>query len=654
MPRIIPTPIAAGALALGVMVAGGAVPALALNAPGGPTSSPASPSRSATWTFSWTAPAADAGRVISGFQGGLDGAVADLGTGGSATLSVPEGTHTFRVWAVQTLADGTGPPEPGPAAAVTVRVDTAAPAITANAPRPNGLRGWYRLPFTIDFRCEDPSGVTVCGPDRTVTANPDGSNQGYRSFPGTATDTLGNTTSITAGPFAIDMLAPADALLSTPGVDAVTAEEPTFTWRPNRSRETSGYEHYEVQVLLGGSWRTLASVPYQRNPHGGSFSAVRDPRLMASALPERTPLQWRVATWDNAGNSKASRVRSFTIDSTAPAKPAITSGPSGPVRQTTPTFSWSGDQPSFRWSVTMEGEETPAQSGSGDAATVTLEALPDGDYVFSVSQVSTAGVVGVEATRAFTVDTVAPPPPTITVHPPLPTTSISPEFAWVGEPDSSFRWQVLNAVGGSAQSPVETPLGSTIVGPFTPGSYTFRVSQIDPAGNVSGAATDPFTIAGAVIAAVTKPTVAKLPAVRASRLRPKAYRTVMTRRPTLRWTKGPRGTRLYNVQVFRAGRKGTSSTKVTKVFSRFPRARHVHLPARKIRPGYCYVWRVWPYVKKGFTKKPLGVSNFCVGTPTQIKAAARAKAVAKAKARARAKAKAKAKARAKARARART
>ena len=654
MRRIIPTPIVAGALALCVMVAGGASTALALDAPGGPTTSPATPSRSSTWTFSWTAPTADADRVISGYQGGLDGAVADLGTGGSATLTVPEGSHTFRVRAVQTPTDGSGAPEPGPFSTVTVRVDTTAPAITARVPSPNGRAGWYRSPFTVSFTCTDPSTIVTCGPNRSFTADPRGTDQGTWTVKGTGTDILGNSRTIAVGPLHVDMLAPADALLSTPGVDAVTAEEPTFTWKPNRSGETSGYEHYEVQVLLSGNWRTLASVPYQRNPHGGIFSAVRDRRLMAKALDERTPLQWRVATWDNAGNSKGSRARSFTIDSTAPAKPVITSGPSGPVRQTTPTFSWSGDQPSFRWSVTMEGEETPAQSGSGDAATVTLEALPDGDYVFSGSQVSAALVVGVEATRAFTVDTVAPPPPTITVHPPLPTTSSSPEFAWVGEPGSSFRWQVLNAAGGSAQSPVETPLGSTTVGPFTPGSYTFRVSQIDPAGNVSGAATDPFTIAGAVLAAVAKPTVAKLPAVRASRLRPKANRTVMTRRPTLSWAKGPRGTRLYNVQVFRAGRKGTSSTKVTKVFSRFPKARHLRLPKSKIRPGYCYVWRVWPYVKKGFTSKPLGVSNFCVGTPAQINAKAKAKAKAKARAKARARAKAKAKAKTKAVARART
>ena len=31
-----------------------------------------------------------------------------------------------------------------------------------------------------------------------------------------------------------------------------------------------------------------------------------------------------------------------------------------------------------------------------------------------------------------------------------------------------------------------------------------------------------------------------------------------------------------------------------------------------LRPGRCYVWRVWPYIGRRFTSRPLGVSNFCV------------------------------------------
>ena len=50
-----------------------------------------------------------------------------------------------------------------------------------------------------------------------------------------------------------------------------------------------------------------------------------------------------------------------------------------------------------------------------------------------------------------------------------------------------------------------------------------------------------------------------------------------------------------------------------------------------MRPGTCYVWRVWPYTGTTFTPKPLGISNFCVAKASVLKkkaaqAAARRKA----------------------------
>ena len=624
MSRLLKAPFAVGALALGAIAAGGASQALALTAPG--ITAPASPSRSTSWTFSWSAVQPDPGYDGIVYEGGFDGALTPFGTAQSATLTTTEGNHTFQVRAVQTSTLGL-PAAPGPAATAPIRVDTLPPSIKASFPPPNGLRGWYRLPFTVSFVCSDASAVTLCGPAKSFAAG--GSSQGQNFVTGRAVDVLGNTSAppLRVGPFNIDMLVPSESALSTPGAGAVVGAEPTFTWARNRNGETSGYEHYELQVQIGNTWRTIANVPYPQS--GGrlpdSFSATRQPAVWGTPLPERVALQWRVTTFDNAGNQRSSSTRKFTIDSTAPASPAITQGPSGPVRDTQPTFSWAGTaQAAFVWSVTPEGADVPAQSGSGPATTATLQALPDGPYVFSVSQVSAAGVPGVEATRSFTVDTVAPPPPTITSRPPVPSNVAGPSYAWTGEEGSTFRWQVLTAAGASAQSPVETAAATATVGPFGPGAYVFRVSQVDRAGNVSGAAVDALTIAGAV--AAPRPAVARLPALRSAKLSPKPNTTLMTKRPNFGWQKGPAGTTLYNLQVFRVGKKGSPSTKVVKVFSAFPRHRHYRPAAGKLRAGFCYVWRVWPYVGSGFTKEPLGVSNFCVGTAKQLKSAARRRA----------------------------
>jgi hypothetical protein len=88
---------------------------------------------------------------------------------------------------------------------------------------------------------------------------------------------------------------------------------------------------------------------------------------------------------------------------------------------------------------------------------------------------------------------------------------------------------------------------------------------------------------------------------------------VATQRPVLRWKKGPRGTTLYNVQVFRVtgvGSARASSVRLRKVSSAFPHGRRMR--TRTLAKGACYVWRVWPFKAHRFTKSPLGVSHFCV------------------------------------------
>lgn len=53
--------------------------------------------------------------------------------------------------------------------------------------------------------------------------------------------------------------------------------------------------------------------------------------------------------------------------------------------------------------------------------------------------------------------------------------------------------------------------------------------------------------------------------------------------------------------------------RLVKVGSAFPSATRYALPAgTSLAPGACYVWRVWPYRGRGYTPRPLGISDFCV------------------------------------------
>ena len=121
----------------------------------------------------------------------------------------------------------------------------------------------------------------------------------------------------------------------------------------------------------------------------------------------------------------------------------------------------------------------------------------------------------------------------------------------------------------------------------------------------------------------------RLPVLRLhdQRLRPRAGLVIPTRRPLLRWEKGPRGTRLYNVQIFKLTRgPGGRFTSVSEILSAFPRSRYLRVPRHKLEPRTCYAWRVWPWRGKRFTGAPLGVSNFCVANAKVLRAAARGRA----------------------------
>ena len=233
-----------------------------------------------------------------------------------------------------------------------------------------------------------------------------------------------------------------------------------------------------------------------------------------------------------------------------------------------------------------------------------------------------------EATRSFQVNTVAPPAPAITARPSFPTALATPSFAWTAEEAAVFRWQVMGSTGASLQGPTDTPLPSATIGAVGPGAFSFRVWQIDPAGNVSAPTTDPFSVVGPVAGTQRPSTRTTLPRLNASKLFPRAGTVVKTRTPTLRWKPGAKGTTLYNLQLFKVIRRPPGKASVVrKVFTAFPRKTHIKLPAAKMTPGSCYVWRIWPYLGKKFTPKPLGISNFCVAKASVLKKAARARAV---------------------------
>jgi hypothetical protein len=628
---------AAMLVAAGVAVLASAGSAFGLGPPPNLRSTPGSPSNSPDWIFTWGAPAPDPGYQVSSYQWRIDAGPWRDTTVTFATTRLNDGTHTIRVRAIETAVPQDPPPDPPPAptvegaeASLSVRVDRTRPEIRASLSpsRPNGGGGWYRS-LRVLFTCDDDSGSVTCPPAVTLGdrgAADQGRNQ-VRS--GTARDAAGNERSDSSPRFDFDGIGPRTGEPQTPSANARVGAQPTFRWSSGGDA-TSGVQRYDVLAgWPGRGEHVVASVPHQ--PGRSSFSSPA-----SGAFPERTPITWRVRTYDIAGNSTTSFSRNFTVDSTVPPAPAITAGPASFTNQNAPTFAWAGTLGTYQWSVSQAGATEPVQQGQGAATSVTLAPLPDGDYTFQVTQSTASSVPSDEATRTFHVDTVAPPPPAITARPPFPTVVTQPSFTWTSAEEAPFfRWQVVSATGAGLQGPNDTPLTSATIGVVPAGAYTFRLWQIDPAGNVSAPANDPFSVLGTTATAQQPGTRATLPRVNANRLKPRAGTVVKTRTPTLSWTSASKGTTLYNLQLFRVVRRPPGRPSVVKkVFTAFPRRTSITLPRSKVKPSTCYVWRIWPYRGSKFTPKPLGISNFCVAKASVIRKQAKAKARTKARARA--------------------
>lgn len=601
----------------------------AMGAPTPPTgliSTPASPTNATGVTVTWnpsSTPPEDVGVAIVSYDwlvdGVLTGSVGQAGPYTTGLIPLAAGPHTIVVRANQS-----GPLAPADAsstdsAPLPILIDQTAPTISVTTTGPNA-GGWFRQ-ATRNWTCVDPapnvsglSALTPCPADQTFTTS--------GTYPATAlvtvSDKAGNTSAgVIAPQILVDSVSPGAFSPTSPTDNATVAAASKFSWTESVDA-SSGTTGYELWAHYGGTDHKIATTTGPK-----ATDATLDPGI-AAGLPLNTDIDWFVRSFDLAGNpSTKSGTRTFRIDPTIPGPATFTSGPGAQTNDTTPSFNWTGNQPSFEWAVIPAGTSTLLQQGSGTSSQATLGTLAPGDYTFRVVQVSAAGVDSEEATYPFTLDTTPPAPPVIDTRPINGSKDITPSFSWRGEAHATFTWRVIGAGGGVVRGDSTSDTSLTLA-PLTPGPYTFQITQTDRAGNTSSAAVDPFSIIGP--SGLQAGTKLSLPTTNHRRLKPKKGATLPTRRPVLRWNSGPRGTTLYNVQLFRVIRLTSGKTRVAKVFSTFPRTLQYRIPSRRTRPATCYVWRVWPYLGTRFTKKPLGISNFCIANKAVLRKAAQRKA----------------------------
>jgi hypothetical protein len=235
----------------------------------------------------------------------------------------------------------------------------------------------------------------------------------------------------------------------------------------------------------GSTTQTSASFGFSSDEGGSTFECKLDATDYASCSSPKSYSglavgvhTFSVRATDAAGNVDATpAMRGWTIsgapdDTTAP-KTTISSGPSGPTNDRTPSFAFAADDAGATFSCR-------ADDGAWADCTSpwTTSALADGDHSVSVRASDDAGnTEATPASRSFTVDT-ASPHTTIESGPPATSTTNSASIAFT-----------VDEAGGTSQCQIDANDWVDCTSPFAisglaQGAHTVIVRSTDGAGNV--------------------------------------------------------------------------------------------------------------------------------------------------------------------------
>jgi len=207
---------------------------------------------------------------------------------------------------------------------------------------------------------------------------------------------------------------------------------------------------------------------------------------------------------DAAGNpSPASQPVLVSIDTAAPAVPAIATPVAGPANNPTPTVSGTKAEPGTTVTVTdgPGGPElctaTVTPQGNWSCTVPVAKTLDDGPHTLTAVATDAAGNHSDPATTAIDVDTQAPDAPAVTA--PTPQAQLNdaqPPIAGTGEDGATVT--ITDGPGGPVVcGPVAVVDGTWSCTPSKPlgeGPHTLSATQTDPAGNTSPATTTPVVI----------------------------------------------------------------------------------------------------------------------------------------------------------------
>jgi len=160
----------------------------------------------------------------------------------------------------------------------------------------------------------------------------------------------------------------------------------------------------------------------------------------------------------------------------------VTDGPQDLVTSASATFAFAADEPGATFACRLDGGEWEAC-----ATGVAYPLLAEGPHAFAVRATDAAGNVSAEASRSWTVDTVAP---VVTI--------VAGPDAQVRDTAATVTFTVDDAAAttrcrldAAATAPCTSPVAAT---DLQDGPHTLRIEAVDAAGNVSDEAVRSWTV----------------------------------------------------------------------------------------------------------------------------------------------------------------
>ena len=417
-------------------------------------SAPADPTNATSASFSFSA-----SEPGSTFECELDGAGWAPCASPHDYIGLADGAHTFEVRAT----DAAGNVDQSPAARAWT-VDTlppASPTIESPAEGTTSATGTVTVSGTAEpgalvqlFEGATSRGTATTGSgglwSRTLTGLSDGSH----SYTATARDAAGNTSGASnSRTVVVDTTAPSTVLTTGP-LGATSSTSASFTFAADDP-----------------------SASFECRLDGGAWAACSSPKTYATLTEGSHTFEVRAT--DVAGNTdQTPALRAWTVDTTSPAAPAITS-PAGGATTSSGTLTVSGTAEPGSIVELFDGVASKGVTATslGGSWSKVVSGLAEGLHTFTAVATDAAGnASGLSSTRTVAVDTTIPDT-SIETGPSNPTMAT----------DATFEF-AANELGAAFQCRLDGGAWATCSSPETrealvEGAHTFEVRAIDAAGN---------------------------------------------------------------------------------------------------------------------------------------------------------------------------